>query len=301
MQVLLTGWFSIDSDGNTGGDLLAMDTVAQWLRERTVPFTVAVSDTARYSGVVRHPMLASEDAGPDMVDGVVWVCGPLPDGPALEVLDRFAGTPTLALGVSVTDPGLENRFDEVLARDRPGSTALPDLSFGTRTDQVPVIGLIYVGPQPEYHAQREPVARDVVGQVLGERDAAVVDIDTRMPLAENPLHTPAQLESAISRMDVVITTRLHGALLALRNRVPVLALDSVSGGAKLSGQMAALGWPLTAVVDELDAGRLHGLLGRALSEDFTAEYDRINGTTQESLVPYRDALTHWLEERVGQC
>lgn len=300
MQVLLTGWFSVDSDGNTGGDLLAMDTVAQWLRQHTVPFTVAVSDTARYSGVVRHPMLASSDVTPDTVNGVVWVCGPLPDGPALEVLDRFADTPTMALGVSVTDSGIEERFDTVLARDRPGTQARPDLSFGTDTERTPVVGLIYVGPQPEYRSQREPIAREVVGRVLDGRDVAVMDVDTRMPLAENPLRTPAQLESVISRMDVVITTRLHGALLALRNRVPVVALDSVSGGAKLSGQMDALGWPLTAMVDDLDVDRVRDLFDRALSEDFGAEYERITGAAQQHLDPYRDRLTRWLAGIAGR-
>src|SRR5699024_4596343 len=99
----------------------------------------------------------------------------------------------------------EGQFDDVSARDRPGVAARPDLSFGTRTERTPVVGLIYVGPQPEYASQREPIAREVVSTVLGTRDVAVVDIDTRMPLDENLLRTPAQLESAISRMDVVIT------------------------------------------------------------------------------------------------
>lgn len=294
MTVLLTGWFSNDSDGNTGGDLLALDAVAEWLDERDVPFVVAVSDPVRYREVIRHPAVATRRVRPDEVDGLVWVCGPLPDGKALGILDRFADLPKIALGVSVTDPEVERRFDAVVARDRPGAPGRPDLSFGSRPRPVPVVGLIYVGPQPEYRSQREPRVREVVGQVLAERDCAVVEIDTRLPLAENRLRTPAQLESVIARMDVVITTRLHGALLALRNRVPVVALDAVAGGAKLSAQMDAVSWPLTLTSDELTVAGVHDLLDRARSEDFGDRFDRITALTGDNLTAYRHALTDWL-------
>ncbi|MGW6337023.1 polysaccharide pyruvyl transferase family protein [Nocardia rhamnosiphila] len=294
MLILLTGWFSNDSDGNTGGDLLALDAVAEWLGERGVPFVVAVSDPVRYREVIRHRLAATNRVRPDQVDGMVWVCGPLPDGNALAILDRFAGRPTIALGVSVTDSALEHRFDTVIARDRPGAPGRPDLSFGTRPRLVPVVGLIYVGPQPEYRTQHEPRVREIVGRALAERDCAVVDIDTRLPLAGNALRTPAQLESVIARMDVIITTRLHGALLALRNRVPAVALDPVAGGAKLTAQMDAVSWPLTLTSDKLTVADMHQLLDRAEYADFAARLDGVATVTVDDLAAYRQALTDWL-------
>jgi polysaccharide pyruvyl transferase WcaK-like protein len=50
-------------------------------------------------------------------------------------------------------------------------------------------------------------------------------------------------------MDVVISTRLHGMVLALKNGVPVVAIDSVAGGAKLTRQAQALGWPVVFHVE----------------------------------------------------
>jgi polysaccharide pyruvyl transferase WcaK-like protein len=44
--------------------------------------------------------------------------------------------------------------------------------------------------------------------------------------------------------DVVVTTRLHGLVLALKQGVPVLAVDPVAGGARVATQAAAWGWPV---------------------------------------------------------
>ena len=47
------------------------------------------------------------------------------------------------------------------------------------------------------------------------------------------LRTAEEVESLIARMDVVLTTRLHGLVLALKHGVPVVAIDPIAGGAKL--------------------------------------------------------------------
>ena len=48
----------------------------------------------------------------------------------------------------------------------------------------------------------------------------------------------------IGRADVVVTTRLHGLVLALKQGVPALAVDPVAGGAKVAAQAAVWGWPV---------------------------------------------------------
>ncbi|PZS37364.1 MAG: hypothetical protein DLM62_19660 [Pseudonocardiales bacterium] len=40
--------------------------------------------------------------------------------------------------------------------------------------------------------------------------------------------TPGQLESMIRRLDVVVTTRMHGLVLALKNGIPALAVDPIA-------------------------------------------------------------------------
>jgi polysaccharide pyruvyl transferase WcaK-like protein len=65
------------------------------------------------------------------------------------------------------------------------------------------------------------------------------------------LRTASEIESLIAKMDVVVTARLHGLVLALKNGVPALAIDSVAGGAKISRQAAVLGWPVVIGADDL--------------------------------------------------
>ena len=70
-------------------------------------------------------------------------------------------------------------------------------------------------------------------------------VDTR--LAHGDWRSPAtaeQVEAVIARADVVVTTRLHGLVLALKQGVPALAVDPVAGGAKVAAQAAVWGWPV---------------------------------------------------------
>src|SRR5437016_6221025 len=53
-----------------------------------------------------------------------------------------------------------------------------------------------------------------------------VRIATRLDVA-NVLRTPSEVESLIARMDLVLTTRLHGMVLALKHGVPAVAVDPV--------------------------------------------------------------------------
>jgi hypothetical protein len=53
-------------------------------------------------------------------------------------------------------------------------------------------------------------------------------------------------------MDMVVTTRLHGAVLALKNGIPVLAVEVDPKGAKLRRQMETICWPIIFVADNLD-------------------------------------------------
>jgi polysaccharide pyruvyl transferase WcaK-like protein len=57
-------------------------------------------------------------------------------------------------------------------------------------------------------------------------------------------------------MDVILTTRLHGTVLALKNAVPVIAVDSVAGGGKVVRQCEALGWPVVFRIEDCSDEKL---------------------------------------------
>jgi polysaccharide pyruvyl transferase WcaK-like protein len=46
-----------------------------------------------------------------------------------------------------------------------------------------------------------------------------------------------------------MTTRLHGMVLGLKNGVPVIAVDAVSGGDKVTRQAKVLQWPEVFAAD----------------------------------------------------
>jgi len=73
------------------------------------------------------------------------------------------------------------------------------------------------------------------------RDFETVSVNTLLD-PKRPL--PASTEVDLQCSQVLVTTRMHGALLALYHGVPVVALDQIKGGAKVSRMLAAVGCPV---------------------------------------------------------
>lgn len=245
-RALVAGWFSFEWMGATAGDLMVRDVTCRWLdgvgREYDVamapPFTGGVDWRAVDPAAYSH---------------VIFVCGPFGNGePVTAFLERFAGARRIGLNLSMLQPLEEwNPFDLLIERDS-SAAANPDMSMAAERARVPVVGKILVHVQREYGDRgRHDVVHAAIERLLAERPAAIVPIDTRLDV-ENAggLRTSAEIDALIGRMDVVVTTRLHGTVLALRNGVPVVAVDPVAGGAKVSRQARALGWRVVLVGDE---------------------------------------------------
>src|SRR4029079_9972403 len=95
-------------------------------------------------------------------------------------------------------------------------------------------------------------------RLVGSKRMAAVRIDTRLDENTTGLRSPEEVESLIARMDVVLTTRLHGTFLAWKNGVPALAIDPVAGGAKIRRQAETIGWPMVfdgAAIDEQELAK----------------------------------------------
>lgn len=257
MHVLVAGWFSFEEGHATAGDLLARDLVCQWLTADGRTFDVAVAPP--FSGGVDW-----RTVDPDAYTHVVFVCGPFqPKRLEAAFLRRFANACLFGIDLSLDAPlDVWNPFDFLIERDTPAG-AHADIVFLSDQKQVPVIGVCLVEPHPE---ARVDEANAAVAQLLASREASVVQIDTRLDVNETGLRTPAEIESLIARVDVLVTTRLHGLVLALKNGVPVLAIDAVPGGAKLLRQAEAIGWPLLFTLDRLAPENLQQALDYCLTE-----------------------------------
>lgn len=99
-------------------------------------------------------------------------------------------------------------------------------------------------------------------------DTRLATDDWRVPSA------PEQVAALVRRCDLVVTSRMHGLVLALRAGVPVLAVDPIAGGAKVSAQARAWSWPAVACPAELDRRALAGCPDPALLSIDVAEVIR---------------------------
>lgn len=258
-RALLVGWFSLAEMGATAGDLAACRTVSGWLDDARWTYDVALGPP--FDGGVDWRLVAPAD-----YSHVVHVCGPIgEDLIVTSVLRRFPHARLIAVDVSVVGGAdAPSPFDTVIARDGDGQPR-PDLAFAAVAGEVPVVGVIRAHPQLEYAEARHAEADAAIDALMRRRQAAFVSIDTRLDLNSTGLRTFDEVESLVARMDAVVTSRLHGLVLALRNGVPALAIDPIPGGAKVRAQAEATGWKHVLNVTELSAERLDAMFERCLT------------------------------------
>ncbi len=262
MKALVTGWFSFVDMGATAGDLASRDLVCSWLTEAGWKVDVACAP----------PFVDGVDwreADPASHDLLIFVCGPFGNGPPLtEFFSHFQGVPFFGVNLSMLQDLAEwNPFDLLLERDS-SQAAHPDLVFAATYKPVPVAGKILVDPQPEYKDRgRHAEANQALEALLGSNHLAVVDIDTRLDTNRVGLRTPEEIESLIAKMDVVVTTRLHGMVMALKHGVPAVVVDPIAGGAKILRQAESIGWKQVLLAEDLSAEKLQHALDFCLSED----------------------------------
>lgn len=283
-RALVTGWFSFEHGEATAGDLLAGDAARTWLADAGWEVEVATSPAFPDGPDWRA-------LSPQSYDLLVFTCGPLAGWQVEELLERFEGVRRIAVDVSVTDREVAGRFDVVLARDHDGP-ATPDIALAVTPAPLPVVGVINTHAQPSYGEDRAEAAAEVVIEALGTYPAAVLDMDTRVdprlgPLERDP-RSSSELEALLRRLDVLVTSRLHGLVLGLRNGVPTVAIDVMPAGGKVTAQAAALGWTEVIGVAELTVEAIHLAVDRCRRPDARAAVALARAAWEDPLRQVRD-------------
>jgi hypothetical protein len=265
-RLLLTGWFSFLDGEATAGDVLAQRLVSEALTAKGIHH-----DTA-WSPGFRPGALSLETARPDDYDTLLFVCGPLHGHQVTGLHHRFASCRRLAAGVSVIDAGdpAVTGFDVVIPRDGTPADPVADLAATAPLGpEPPVVGVVLAAGQGEYGTRRMHTSvNDALRHWLHSMDCTIVEADTRLAVDDWRLcATPEQFLALVGRLDLVVTTRLHGLVLALRRGTPVIAVDPVGGGAKVRAQGHALRWPAVLAPDDIDPTVLGRWWTWALSDE----------------------------------
>ncbi|EDY37456.1 conserved hypothetical protein [Cyanobium sp. PCC 7001] len=266
-------WWGSWPRGATLGDLLAVENLSAALRTAGVPHSVLSHPSHALPShlAIRRPWrLASQ------LHTLVFVCGPLVLTKRVRRLLAACGhARKLAAGVSLLERQrpFNVLLDGVVARDGTESATF-DLAIARC--QPPLerprpaspaqarIGLCLRGPQKDYGPARDRSAavEGLFRQVLADHPGPVLPIDTVL----SARNSAADIEAAFDGVDLVITTRLHGSLLALAAGVPVIAVDQIAGGGKLTEVLSRTGWPHLFPAEACSPDQLAALMRGCLED-----------------------------------
>lgn len=279
MRALVAGPFSVEGGGATAGDLLAAELVCDWLDEVGCSYDIAVVP----------PFTGGTDlkaAEAEHYSHAFWVCGPFSTHRGGDAFfSRFGACRTVGINLTMIDPVERwNPFDVLIERDS-SVCARPDITFLSRRSLVPVVGVCLVEP---YGAEYEQLAYLAIKRLIDSREISIVEIDTRLDERHRMFRTPSEVESVLAKMDLVITTRLHGTVLALKNGVPVISIDPGGDGCKIQRQAAVVGWPVVFRADEVTDMELQEAFDYCLTEQGRVKATQCSGRAIKLAEEIRD-------------
>jgi polysaccharide pyruvyl transferase WcaK-like protein len=188
-----------------------------------------------------------------------------------------------------------NPFDYLIERDSSEKTN-PEISFLSTKPKVPVVGIILVHPQKEYGIRgKHDKVNQVIQQFIQSNEFSVVHIDTRLDVNKTNLRSPGEVESIIAKMDVIITTRLHGMVLALKNNVPAIAIDPISGGAKIMKQAKTVEWPIIIKAEEASEQELQKAFKYCLTPEAKQMANKCNQNARTKILTIKENFTSIFE------
>ncbi|MGH2905087.1 MAG: polysaccharide pyruvyl transferase family protein [Solirubrobacteraceae bacterium] len=268
--------------------MLVRDVIRGWLDQSAIPYDVAQERSL-------GPGVDWIRVSPARYTHLVFACGPVgPDLAVGELVDRFATCRRIAINVSSVGDPQWRPFDLLLERDGAGSPR-PDLALAHNSAHPPVVAVVRIHHQAEYAGAQPEVVHRAFERLLAHSQAAPFPVDTILDPLVPGRRTAAEVEALIARADVVLTTRLHGLVLALAQGVPALAVDSVPGGAKVIAQARALAWPAAMTIGDIDDGALQRHFAWCLTAEARQQAQTCATSGRRGVEEVRTTLTRFLQ------
>ncbi len=262
-KIIIAWWGSIEL-GPTIGDQLAVDAVVSWLSQYSCQISVASALPYFHK---KAKTVHWSEIDPKNYDTFVFVCGPLVfDYPQFsELIKRFLCCRRIAVGVSILDPKaneLKELFDHIVARDG----LLPetfDLALAAKRwtsfprllpkKKISRVGVILRGEQTEYQAACfHENAQKMIEKTLKILSLEGFYFDTVF----KPGYGVREVLKNYDKVDLILTTRMHGTLFAIGKGIPVIAIDQIKSGKKVSAITQKIQWPYLFEAENLTSEQL---------------------------------------------
>jgi hypothetical protein len=250
LKVLLAfcGTLDFRCSYTTIGDIMAVYNVALKLKQYGIDFDIAYQNHHLLD--FNHFCVDIRQIIPNNYSDLLYVCGPI-SHTAKKLSEIFIKQKRTAIGVSAATAIPTDFFHKVYVRDSQEETnfdlAIADIGFPhlhiNEEKRRPGLAICLVGSQSEYGINN--------GSNLFAQELAVLlnDINKINKVFVNTLIKPSSKNPLDAELDIqccsiTLTNRMHGALLSIYHRLPVIAIDQIRHGAKVTRILNKINWPV---------------------------------------------------------
>jgi polysaccharide pyruvyl transferase WcaK-like protein len=265
-RLVIFWWGSFHLDG-TIGDEASAKALYMYLRENGHKVDVVSWKSLNWVEVINAPQLDYAS-----YSKIIFVCGPiLPNYPPLEELLAKAKQHNLTtIGFSVSlfkneDGTTYIPFDVIFPRESPEGVGvdLAVLNSSTQAKQIKnssyKIGLVLRGWQKEYGAENcdhqfiDSLVKEALEKFSTHNLVQLIDIDHQLSRSQMNLE---EYDSIYGSCDLIITTRFHGGIFAIRNLIPVLILDQIRPFGKVTRLFDHIDYPYKYLSTEIELANI---------------------------------------------
>jgi hypothetical protein len=290
MSKIIVGWWGSIEMSPTAGDKLAVDAVVNALSTTITEIHVSSLTPYKHNKALTIPWQKTVATDYALF---VFVCGPLvfSSKSLCKMLRHYNSCKRVAIGVSiinVNDPLLTEYFDGIIPRDMSG----PHSKYKETFD----VALAALSPLPHV-SQRIPQSDKIkIGCVLrgnqseyGERCWFQKAVELMHTLSTLPNVEIKQFDTVLipklkydtqrvldnfSNLDLVITTRMHGLLLSLSMGIPVIAMDQIEGGKKVTNISNKIEWDWCYSVKDINLSDITQCLSQVFEADTRSKVEK---------------------------
>ena len=303
---ILIWWGSLKKGGGaTIGDFHAIQNLSTSLSEQGFEHEILSSKKLQ---IPDHHYIKQLKDIKTQYNNIIFVCGPVVwNEQIINFLNKNIKACKFAVGVSILSNQTEMKkiYDHIISREDGSETSYDFAPAGfplefpeNINNESNKVGICLRGPQSEYgneeNIKSEKIS-DISLKLVSELGYEPVFIDTKIGLN----NTISNIISNFKSSRFIITTRMHGTLYSLLYGKPVIAIDQIPGGAKVSNLVGKLNYPHLYKVENIDSSTLKNSIKEIQSPSFISDVVQYRETAiQKSRAAVKEASSYIIKNAI---